>query len=107
VHPHFYFAESDVTPAFSQPESISGSSRNLACSARHQTLYWRAYSSISIPIHPEPAYIWHTGNGSHRRGTATGPQLQPRQESALLQATAGGSGFGGSRRASSGPVIVA
>ena len=41
----FYFAESDTTPAFSQPYvHFLGSSRNLRISIGNQTLYWRAYS---------------------------------------------------------------
>src|SRR6202790_2634473 len=41
----FYFAESDVTPAFSRPRvHFLGSSRNLRVALGNQTLYWRAYS---------------------------------------------------------------
>src|SRR5258706_11174646 len=41
----FYFAESDVTPAFSAPRVyFLGASRNLYVQLGNQTLYWRAYS---------------------------------------------------------------
>src|SRR5260370_19659889 len=41
----FYFAESDLTPAFSRPRvHFLGSSRNLRLALGNQTLYWRAYS---------------------------------------------------------------
>jgi len=41
----FYFAESDVTPAFSSPRVyFLGASRNLYVQPGNQTLYWRAYS---------------------------------------------------------------
>src|SRR5436305_5488015 len=41
----FYFAESDVTPAFSAPRVyFLGASRNLYVQLGNQTLYWRAFS---------------------------------------------------------------
>src|SRR5690348_10349262 len=41
----FYFAESDVTPAFSTPRVyFMGASRNLYVQLGNQTLFWRAYS---------------------------------------------------------------
>src|SRR3989442_4132949 len=41
----FYFAESDVTPAFGAPRVyFMGASRNLYVQLCNQTLYWRAYS---------------------------------------------------------------
>jgi len=52
----FYFAESDVTPAFSAPRVyFLGASRNLYVQLGNQTLYWRAYSqyvgsSPSTPV---------------------------------------------------------
>lgn len=51
----FYFAESDVTPAFSAPRVyFLGSSRNLYVQLGNQTLYWRAYSQYvgSLPSTP-------------------------------------------------------
>ena len=52
----FYFAESDVTPAFSTPRVyFMGASRNLYVQLGNQTLFWRAYSQYigsqpSVPI---------------------------------------------------------
>jgi hypothetical protein len=41
----FYFAESDITPAFSAPHVyFKGASRNLYVQLGNQTPYWRAYS---------------------------------------------------------------
>ena len=41
----FYFAESDITPAFSTPlVYFMGPLRNLCVQLGNQTLYWRAYS---------------------------------------------------------------
>ncbi|MDP9147874.1 MAG: hypothetical protein M3N22_09455, partial [Acidobacteriota bacterium] len=41
----FYFAESDVTPAFASPRVyFLGASRNFYGQLGNQTLYWRAYS---------------------------------------------------------------
>jgi hypothetical protein len=51
----FYFAESDVTPAFSAPRVyFLGASRNLYVQLGNQTLYWRAYSQYvgSLPSSP-------------------------------------------------------
>ena len=51
----FYFAESDVTPAFSAPRVyFLGASRNLYVQLGNQTLYWRAYSQYigSLPSAP-------------------------------------------------------
>src|SRR5260370_2567139 len=51
----FYFAESDVTPAFSAPRVyFLGASRNLYVQLCNQTLYWRAFSQYigSLPSNP-------------------------------------------------------
>jgi len=51
----FYFAESDVTPAFAAPRvHFLGASRNLYLQLGNQTLYWRAYSQYvgSLPSAP-------------------------------------------------------
>src|SRR5258708_2106391 len=51
----FYFAESDVTPAFSAPRVyFLGASRNLYVQLGNLTLYWRAYSQYigSLPSSP-------------------------------------------------------
>ena len=48
----FYFAESDVTPAFGAPRVyFMGASRNLYVQLDNQTLFWRAYSQYigSLP----------------------------------------------------------
>src|ERR1700736_4655524 len=48
----FYFAESDVTPAFSAPRVyFMGASRNLYVQLGNQTLYWRGFSQYigSLP----------------------------------------------------------
>lgn len=51
----FYFAESDTTPAFSNPRVyFLGATRNLYTQLGNQTLYWRAYSQYvgSLPSTP-------------------------------------------------------
>jgi hypothetical protein len=51
----FYFAESDVTSAFTAPRVyFLGSSRNLYVQLGNQTLFWRAYSQYigSLPSAP-------------------------------------------------------
>jgi hypothetical protein len=103
----FYFAESDVTPAFSQPRvHFLGSSRNLRVALGNQTLYWRAYSqylgsdpSGAITFGSPPTAV--TGGG-----TATGPQLQPSSGSGTAAGDDGGSGFGTLTESNSGPVIL-
>ncbi len=50
-----YFAESDITPAFSAPRVyFLGASRNLYVQLGNQTLYWRAFSQYvgSLPSAP-------------------------------------------------------
>ncbi len=102
----FYFAESDTTPAFSQPHVyFLGSSRNLRVVLGNQTLYWRAYSQYlgsdpSAPVTFGTPATAVTGGGTaaarpagfHGSGTASGSE--------------GGSGFGEVTESSSGPVIL-
>ena len=92
----FYFAESDVTPAFSSPRVyFLGASRNLYVQLGNQTLYWRGYSQYvgSLPSSPvafgsPPAAV--TGGGS------SGPVPLPSQGSGALSngLARGGNGFG-------------
>ena len=91
----FYFAESDVTPAFSTPRVyFMGASRNLYTQLGNQTLYWRAYSQYvgSMPSAPvnfgAPTAV--AGGGS------AGPTPLPSGGSGvLLNGTVrGGNGFG-------------
>lgn len=92
----FYFAESDVTPAFSSPRVyFMGASRNLYLQLGNQTLYWRAFSQYigSLPSSPitfgsPPTAV--TGGGS------SGPAPQPSTGSGVLPngQVRGGNGFG-------------
>jgi len=87
----FYFAESDVTPAFSTPRVyFMGASRNLYVQLGNQTLFWRAYSQYigsqpSAPItfgsppvavvgggSSGPAPLPSTGSGVFPNGTLRG-----------------------------------
>ena len=92
----FYFAESDVTPAFSAPRVyFLGASRNLYVQLGNQTLYWRAYSQYvgsraSAPVtfgSPATAVV---GGGS------AGPSPLPSSGSGALPngLLRGGNGFG-------------
>ena len=92
----FYFAESDVTPAFGAPRVyFLGASRNLYVQLGNQTLYWRAFSQYigslaSTPITfgaPPTAVV---GGGS------SGPAPQPSQGSGAQPSgqVRGGNGFG-------------
>ena len=61
----FYFAESDTTPAFSQPYvHFLGSSRNLRVALGNQTLYWRAYSQY---LGSDTSAAGHLRLAAHRR----------------------------------------
>ena len=92
----FYFAESDVTPAFSAPRVyFLGASRNLYVQLGNQTLYWRAYSQyvgslVSAPVtfgSPATAVV---GGGS------AGPSPLPSSGSGAVPngLLRGGNGFG-------------
>ena len=92
----FYFAESDITPAFAAPRVyFLGASRNLYVQLGNQTLYWRAFSqyigslaSAPVAFGSPPTAV--TGGG------ATGPAPQPSQGSGALpnNIVRGGNGFG-------------
>jgi hypothetical protein len=103
----FYFAESDTTPAFSQPcVHFLGSSRNLRLAVGNQTLYWRAYSQYLGSDPSEPVTFGSPATAVTGGGTATGPQLQPSAGSGTAPGDVGGSGFGVVTESTSGPVIL-
>jgi hypothetical protein len=103
----FYFAESDSTPAFSQPcVHFLGSSRNLRVALGNQTLYWRAYSQYLGSDPSEPVTFGTPATAVTGGGTATGPQLQPSTGSGTAPGTAGGSSFGQLTQSVSGPIIL-
>jgi hypothetical protein len=92
----FYFAESDVTPAFSAPRVyFLGASRNLYAQLGNQQLYWRAYSQYigslpSAPVTYGDPPIAVTGGG------ASGPAPLASSGSGTLPngLLRGGNGFG-------------
>ncbi len=103
----FYFAESDVTPAFSNPYvHFMGSSRNLRVSMGNQTLYWRAYSQYLGSDTSQPVVFGTPPVAVVGGGTATGPALQTSQGSGTASGSEGGSGFGLVTQSNSGPVIL-
>jgi hypothetical protein len=92
----FYFAESDVTSAFSTPRVyFLGSSRNLYVQLGNQTLYWRAYSQYvgSLPSSP---VTYGTPPIAVAGGGASGPAPLPSGGSGRLSngVVRGGNGFG-------------
>jgi hypothetical protein len=103
----FYFAESDVTPAFSSPYvHFMGSSRNLRVSLGNQTLYWRAYSQYLGSETSNPVTFGNPPTAIAGGGTATGPALQTSMGSGTASGSEGGSGFGQVTQTTSGPVIL-
>jgi hypothetical protein len=103
----FYFAESDTTPAFSQPYvHFMGSSRNLRVSLGNQTLYWRAYSQYLGSDPSEPVTFGTPATAVVGGGTAAGPALQASNGSGTASGTEGGSGFGQDAESAPGPVIL-
>jgi hypothetical protein len=103
----FYFAESDVTPAFSRPRVyFLGSSRNLRVALGNQTIYWRAYSQYLGSDPSKPVAFGTPATAVTGGGTATGPQLQLSMGSGTAPGTAGGSGFGQLTESISGPIIL-
>jgi hypothetical protein len=92
----FYFAESDVSPAFSSPRVyFMGASRNLYVQLGNQTLFWRGYSQYigslpSSPIAFGSPPIAVAGGGS------SGPAPLPSTGSGALPngLVRGGNGFG-------------
>src|SRR5882762_11981539 len=92
----FYFAESDVTPAFFAPRVyFLGASRNLYVQLGNQTLYWRAYSQYigSLPSAPVSFGAPPTAVAG---GGATGPAPLPSSGSGVFPngVPRSGNGFG-------------
>ena len=103
----FYFAESDVTPAFTNPYvHFLGSSRNLRVAMGNQTLYWRAYSQYLGSDTSQPVAFGTPPTAVVGGGTATGPALQASQGSGTASGSEGGSGFGLVTQSSSDPVVL-
>jgi hypothetical protein len=103
----FYFAESDTTPAFSQPHvHFLGSTRNLRIAIGNQTLYWRAYSQYLGSDPSEPVTFGTPATAVIGGGAAAGPALQGSAGSGTASGTEGGSGFGVVTESVSGPVIL-
>src|SRR5258707_14698860 len=74
----FYFAESDATPAFSQPRvHFLGSSRNLRVALGNQTLYWRAYSQYLGSDPSEPVTFGTPATAVTGGGPAPRPPFHP------------------------------
>jgi hypothetical protein len=92
----FYFAESDVTPAFGSPRVyFMGASRNLYVQLGNQTLFWRGFSQYigslpSTPVNFGAPPIAVVGGG------ASGPAPQASTGSGSLTngLIRGGNGFG-------------
>jgi hypothetical protein len=92
----FYFAESDVTPAFGAPRVyFLGASRNLYLQLGNQTLFWRAYSQYvgSLPSSP---VTFGTPPTTVVGGGAAGPSPLASSGSGVLPngILRGGNGFG-------------
>jgi hypothetical protein len=93
----FYFAESDVTPAFSTPRVyFLGASRNLYTQLGNQTLYWRAYSQYVGSLPSTPVGFGTPPTAVAGGGTTTGPAPLPSGGSGTLNngQVRGGNGFG-------------
>jgi hypothetical protein len=92
----FYFAESDVTPAFSAPRVyFMGASRNLYVQLGDQTLYWRGYSQY-IGSQPSSPVTFGTPPTAVVGGGSSGPTPLPSTGSGVLPngLVRGGNGFG-------------
>ncbi len=90
----FYFAESDVTPAFASPYvHFMGSSRNLRVAMGNQTLYWRAYSQYLGSDTSEPVAFGTPPTAVVGGGTVSGPALQNSSGSGTASGSEGGSGL--------------
>src|SRR6266446_7326018 len=92
----FYFAESDVTPAFSAPRVyFLGASRNLYVQLGNQTLYWRAYSQFVGSLASAPVTFGSPATAVAGGGTS-GPAPLPSSGSGALPngLLRGGNGFG-------------
>jgi len=103
----FYFAESDVTPAFSRPRvHFLGSSRNLRVALGNQTLYWRAYSQYLGSDPSAAGRVRYAANRRHRRRDGHRTAVAAFDGSGTAPGTAGGSGFGRLTESVSGPLIL-
>lgn len=92
----FYFAESDVTPAFSAPRVyFLGASRNLYVQLGNQTLYWRVYSQYVGSLASAPV-TFGSPPTAVVGGGAAGPTPLPSSGSGALPngLLRGGNGFG-------------
>jgi hypothetical protein len=92
----FYFAESDVTPAFSAPRVyFLGASRNLYAQLGNQTLYWRAYSQYVGSAASRPVTFGSPAKAVVGGGSA-GPTPLPSSGSGAVSngVVRGGNGFG-------------
>src|SRR5580704_10901583 len=92
----FYFAESDVTPAFSAPRVyFLGATRNLYVQLGNQTLYWRGFSQY-IGSMPSSPLTFGSPPTAVVGGGAAGPAPQPSKGSGALPngLLRGGNGFG-------------
>jgi hypothetical protein len=92
----FYFAESDVTPAFSAPRVyFLGASRNLYVQLGNQTLYWRAYSQYVGSAASRPVTFGSPAKAVVGGGSA-GPTPLPSSGSGAVSngVVRGGNGFG-------------
>lgn len=92
----FYFAESDVTPAFNSPRVyFMGASRNLYLQLGNQTLYWRAYSQY-IGSQPSSPITFGSPPTAVSGGGASGPAPLPSSGSGVYpnDVPSGGNGFG-------------
>lgn len=92
----YYFAESDVTPAFSAPRVyFLGASRNLYVQLGNQTLYWRAYSQYVGSLASTPV-TFGSPPTAVAGGGASGPTPLPSGGSGTLPngLLRGGNGFG-------------
>jgi hypothetical protein len=105
----FYFAESDVTPAFSAPRVyFMGASRNLYVQLGNQTLYWRGFSQYIGSLPSTPVSFGAPATAVVGGGSA-GPTPQQSTGSGALSngLVRGGNGFGvnsGSRIVKTSPL---
>ncbi len=91
-----YFAESDTSPAFTQPHVYAlGPSRNARLSLGNLTLYWRVYSQYP-GSDPSAATSFGSPPTAVVGGGVSGPAQQPSAGSGTAPGTgqSGGSGYG-------------
>ena len=92
----FYFAESDVTPAFGASRVyFMGASRNMYVQLGNQTLYWRAYSQY-IGSQPSAPVTFGVPPIALAGGGSSGPAPLSSSGSGVLPngVLRGGNGFG-------------